>query len=154
MLTHEILPALHDGVHIYRQLGSGQYRVYRVITQLRSDTAAESPSAFDLHIAVVEVTRLTDAALSGFSVEQLFYVSFFSHTHCLCVVDLCGTEILSDGNAFFSYDVQVLQRPGSLRVDECYTTSQADVKNRTRFRTEADVILVTEPCLRSGPPPR
>ena len=69
MLTHRLLPpALLDGVHLYRQLSSGQFQVYRV-TQVLTDTVNRhrvSPVFIEPHNCV-PMAFTTEESLPAFS---------------------------------------------------------------------------------------
>ena len=84
VLTHGILPAFSDGVHIYRQPPSGQSRVYRV-TQLRTD-GVHCRESTGTGPVVPKKVPVTGAAFSGVTMAIFFYGSLFSHT-TYCIIN-------------------------------------------------------------------
>ena len=74
-LTPEILPAFHDGVHIYHQPPSGQSRVNRV-TQLCTD-GAHCRESNGTGPVVLKVVSVTGGVFSGFAVDHFFMRLYF-----------------------------------------------------------------------------
>ena len=75
VLIQGIPPDFRVGPHIYRQLPSGQFRVYRV-TQLRTDGVYSRESASTGPV-ILKVVRVTSAAFSSFTVNQCLCTSLF-----------------------------------------------------------------------------
>ena len=78
--THRIPPAFRDGVQLYRQLPSGQSRVYQV-TQLRTDGVRHREPAGTGQVAI-KVVPARGASFLGITMHRLIFVrlSFLTPT--------------------------------------------------------------------------
>ena len=83
VLTHGLHlragPAFCDGVHIYRQMSSGQSRVYRA-TQLRTDGVYRKESTASRPVEVLKVARVTGCCIFSKPPGGNFCAPFFSST--------------------------------------------------------------------------
>ena len=78
MLTHGILRAFRDGVHLYGQPPWGQSQVFQV-AQLRADGIHCLESA-GTELVDLKVVRVTGAAFSSITVDQLLCAPLFAIT--------------------------------------------------------------------------
>ena len=113
MLTHGISPDFRGGVHlsISPSARSVQSRVDQV-RQLRTDGVHCRESAGTGPVLVLKVVPVTDAAFSGFTMDQLVYTPLFSFPRPLLVRVRSGYRVLKvPANYQQSNQLRVFSKP-------------------------------------------